>query len=116
MKPDKLTRQAIRLAQRESQKRGHALTRDEVLRLSVQTVDPWKRAVFVALGLAVLGLAWLCLSAEAPWWLWVPFGIGGVAVVVLGLVGKKEYLDRELQKMREEGPTSIADAVLTALL
>ena len=116
MKSDSLTRQAIRLAQRESRKRGHVLSREEVLRLSVQTVEPWKRALFVALGLAACGLAWFCLFAGAPWWIWVSFGLGGMVVVVLGLVGKKTYLERELQKMGRDGPTRIADAILNALL
>jgi hypothetical protein len=51
MTPEILSRQAIRLAQRRSQKAGRALTRDEVLRLHIQTVEPWKRVLFVALGL-----------------------------------------------------------------
>jgi hypothetical protein len=116
MNPDSLTRQAIRLAQRESRKRGYALAREEVLRLSVQTVEPWKRALIVLLGLAVLGFAGFCQFAGAPWWIWVPSGIGGSVVIVLGFLGKKDYLDRELQKMSKDGPTRIADAVLNALL
>jgi hypothetical protein len=116
MNPDNLTRQAIRLAQRESRKRGHALARDEVLRLTIQTVEPWKRALFALLGLGVVGFAWFCYFAGAPWWVWAPGGVGGMIVVVLGLVGRKEYLDRELQKMSKEGPTRITDAVLNALL
>jgi hypothetical protein len=116
MNPNKLTRQAIRLAQREGQKRGHALTRDEVLRLYVQTIDTWKRAFFAILGLSICGFAWFCHFAGAPWWIWGPFGISGIVVIVIGLVGKKEYLERELQKMGKEGPTRFADAVINALI
>lgn len=116
MNSDRFTRQAIRLAQRESQKRGHVLTREEVLHLSVQTVDPWKRVVFIILGLAVFGFGWFCHFVGAPWWLWAPFGIGGVVFVVIGLIGKKEYLDRELQKMHKDGPTRIADAIFNSLI
>ncbi len=116
MKSDSLTRQAIRLAQREGRKRGYALSREEVLRLSVQTVEPWMRALFVAVGLAACGLAWVCLFAGAPWWIWVSFGLGGMGVGIVGLVGKKAYLERELQKLGRDGPTRIADAILNALL
>ena len=116
MNPERLTRQAIRLAQREARKRGHVLSREEVLRLTVQTVDPWKRALFVIFGLSGLGFAWSCHYAGAPWWIWAPFGGGGAAFVILGLVGKKDYLDRELQKMTKHGPTGIVDAITLALL
>jgi hypothetical protein len=40
MNPEILSRQAIRLAQRKSRKAGRPLTREEVLRLHVQTVEP----------------------------------------------------------------------------
>jgi hypothetical protein len=116
MNPNKLTRQAIRLAQREGQRRGHVLTRDEVLRLSVQTVDTWKRAFFALFGLSICGFALFCHLAGAPWWISGPFGASCIGVVVIGLVGKKEYLEREIQKMGKEGPTRFADAVINALI
>lgn len=115
MNPDNLTRQAIRLAQRESRKRGRVLSREEVLRLSVQTMDPWKRAFVAAWGLPGLGLAWLGQHHGALWWFWAPCGLAGVAVLILGAVGRKSYLDRELQKLAREGPTRVLDAVLNAL-
>ena len=111
-----LTRQAIRLAQRESAKLGRSLTRDEVLKLHVQTVEPWKRLLFVTLGLSIIAFAVLCYLMDAPWWIWIPFGLGGTAVVVIGTVGKKAYLARELGKLHDEGPTRVADAILNALL
>lgn len=115
MTPEILSRQAIRLAQRRSQKAGRALTRDEVLRLHIQTVEPWKRVLFVALGLLCGLLPLFCYLKGAPVWIWVPFALGSVALVVLGAFGKKAYLNRELQKLGEEGPTRILDTISNAL-
>ena len=84
--------------------------------MTVQTVEPWKRALIVILGLAAFGFAWFYHFAGAPWWIWAPFGVAGIVVAVLGLLGKKDYLDRELQKLSKDGPTRVADAVFNALL
>lgn len=113
MNPQFLTRQAIRRAQRESKKRGHILTREEILQLRIQTVAPWARIVFILVGLGGLGLAFL---PHAPWWFRAMFGAGAAALILFGTFGKQAYLDQELQKLGEEGPTRILDTIVTSLL
>ena len=115
MNPDTLSRQAIRLAQRKSRKAGRALTRDEVLRLYVQTVEPWKRIVIAVLGLLAGTFAFVCFRGGAPWWIWVPFALGSVFIVLCGAFGKKAYIDHELKKMSDDGPSRILDAISNAL-
>jgi len=115
MNPGRLSRQAIRLAQRKSIKAGLPLTRDEVLRLQVQTVEPWKRILISVLGLLVGLFALMCYRGGAPWWIWVPFGLGSVMVIFCGAFGRKAYIDRELQKMSDDWPRKILDAISSAL-
>ena len=115
MNPDRLSRQAIRLAQRKSAKLGRPLTEDEVLRLSVQTVEPWKRISIAVLGLLVGSFAAVCYRGGAPWWIWVAFGLTSAFVVLCGLSGRKAYIDRELQKLSKEGPRRILDAISNAI-
>ena len=113
--PDTLCRPAIRLAQRKSQKAGRALTREEVLRLHVQTVEPWKRVFVIVLGLSGGVLSFVCYRGGAPIWIWTSFGVCSLAIVLRGVLGRKAYLDRELQKLKDDGPTRILDAISNAL-
>lgn len=115
MNPATLSRQAIRLAQRKSGKAGRALTREEVLRLRVQTVDSWKRILIIVMGLLGGGFTFMCYRGGAPMWVWVGFGLCSVVVVLCGVFGRKAYLDRELEKMTDEGPRRILDAISNAL-
>ncbi len=116
MNPDTLSRQAIRLAQRKASKAGRLLTREEILHLRVQTVESWKRILFITLGLLVGAFSFLCFRLEAPWWLWAAFALGSAIIVFLGAFGRKACLDRELQKLKDEGPTTVLDAILNALM
>jgi hypothetical protein len=115
MNPAILSRQAIRLAQRKSRKAGRPLTREEVLRLHVQTVEPWKRIFITVMGLLAGAFAFVCFRGGAPWWIWVPFTLGSVFIVLCGTFGKKAYIERELKKMSDDGPSRILDAIINAL-
>jgi hypothetical protein len=115
MCPDRLTRQAMRLAQRKSQKAGRPLTPEEIVRLQVQTVEPWKRIVIAVLGLLVGLFALVCYRGGAPWWIWGPFGLGSIIVILCGAFGRKAYIDRELRKMSDDLPRKILDAISNAL-
>ena len=115
MNSEKLSRQAIRLAQRKSLKAGRLLTREEILRLRVQTVESWKRILIITLGLLGLAFSFLCFRHGAPWWIWTAFALCSTIVVFCGAFGRKAYLDRELQKMKDEGPTRVLDAIINAL-
>src|SRR5512133_2560333 len=115
MKPEDLSRQAIRLAQRRSRKAGRPLTREEILALRVQIVEPWKRAFIVFLGILAAGFAFLCYRGGAPAWFWVAAGAAAAAVILIGVFGRKAYLDRELSKLKEDAPSRILDAIGNAL-
>jgi fatty acid desaturase len=86
-----------------------------VLRLSIQTVEPWKRIAIAVLGLLAGAFAVVCYRGGAPWWIWVPFGLASVTVVLCGVFGRKAYIDRELQKLSEEWPRRILDAISNAI-
>jgi hypothetical protein len=109
--PDQLTRQAIRLVQRENRKRGIVLTKEDVLRLKVQTVAPWTRAFFVLIGICVVGIAVIIFAAAAPWWISLAFAVSGLAIILLGIFGRKRYLEAELRHL----PAGIADGVISGI-
>jgi hypothetical protein len=113
MNPQTLTRQAIRRAQREAGKRGRALTKEEVLKLRVQTAHPWARVLFVTAGLGAAGIGALSYSESGPWWVTALFALVGVALIGFGVFGRKDQVERELKKMTAE---KVADAVLTGIL
>lgn len=115
MKPDTLSRQTIRLAQRKSRKAGRALTREEVLRLHVQTVETWKRILIIVFGLLGGALSFVSYRAGVPVWVWVVFGTCSLTIVVCGVCGRKAYLDRELEKLTDDGSGKILDAISNAL-
>jgi hypothetical protein len=108
-----LTRQAIRRAQREAKKRGRALTKEEVLKLQVQTTNPWARVLFVVTGLGAMGIGVACHSSGGPWWVTAGFALTGLWLVGFGAFGRKELLERELKKMT---PGRVADSVLSNIL
>jgi hypothetical protein len=115
MKPDALSRQAIRLAQRESRKAGRPLTREEILALHVQTLEPWKRGVVIAIGLLAAAFAVACYRGGAPLWFWGTAAAGALTIILAGAIGRKAYLERELQKLTEDAPRRILDAISNAL-
>jgi fatty acid desaturase len=108
-----LTRQAIRRAQREAKKQGRALTKEEVLKLHVQTTSAWARTFFVVTGLIGVGIAVICHSSGGPWWITALFALAGLWQVGLGVFGRKELLERELKKVT---PGRVADSVLSNIL
>ncbi len=115
MRADALSRQAIRLAQRESRKAGRPLTREEILALHVQTLEPWKRGVVIAIGLLAAAFAVVCSRGGAPLWFWASAAAGALAIILAGAFGRRVYLERELQKLTEDAPRRILDAISNAL-
>ena len=116
MSPEKLSRQAIRLAQRQSIKAGHPLTRDEILRLRIQTVEPWKRIFIILAGMVSSILPLWCYWHHAPVWIVVLFAAGSVFTILCGAFGRKTYLDRELKKFADDGSTRILDAIINGAI
>ena len=115
MRADALSRQAIRLAQRESRKAGHPLTREEILTLHVQTLEPWKRGMVIVIGLLAATFAFVCYRGGAPLWFLAAAAAGALAIILAGAFGRKVYLERELQKLTEDAPRRILDAISNAL-
>lgn len=116
MNSDTLSRQAIRLAQRKARRAGRPLTREEVLKLRVRTVEPWKRILIISMGLLVGAFSFLCFRLEAPWWVWGPFALGASVCIFCGAFGSKAYVDHELKKMKAEGPTRVLDAIINGMI
>lgn len=115
MRPEALSRQAIRLAQRKGRKAGRPLTREEILTLHVQTLEPWKRALVILVGLLAALFAFICCRGGAPLWFWALAGGCAMAIMLAGAFGRKAYLERELQKLAEDAPRRILDAITNAL-
>ena len=115
MTAEGLSRQALRLAMRKSQKAGRPLTREEVMRLKVQTVAPWKRWVFVVSGLVPGAIAFACYWTGGPAWVCILFSLCSLLLIAFGIFGKRKHLDRELKKFAADGPTAIVDGILNAL-
>jgi len=90
-------------------------TRDELLRLRVHTVSPWKRAVVILVGLAFAGfglfgyLKWDSVAGL------VIFGALGLTVGLIGGFGTRSQLDQILRSIDASVTDSILDAIIDAL-
>lgn len=112
MNADRLTRQAIRLAIRKSKKAGRPLTREEILKLPVQTVETRKRVFVVCVGIGAGAIAFLCHRDGALWASGL-FGLGSLFLLLGGAFGRRAYLDKELKKMT---PAGVADSIVTGII
>ena len=57
-----------------------------------------------------------CHSVGAPWWFWLLLGGAGLFLGVVGAFGRREYMEREIKKLKEEAPVRVVDAILNALI
>lgn len=80
--------------------------------MRVQTTEPWTRIVVSAVGLLVGTFSFFCYQIGAPVWIWATVGLGSAIFIGCGVFGRKAYLDRELQKMKGEGPARLLDAII----
>jgi hypothetical protein len=115
MHPERLTRQAIRLAQRESLKRGHRLSREEIFNLKVQTGTPIFRAFLITLGLLCALLSYLVIQKGVPWYVLVITTICSVAFLWSGIFGSRRYVEKEMKKLGGDMPKRVLDAISNAL-
>jgi hypothetical protein len=115
MRAETLSRQAIRLAVRESQKAGRPLKPEEILALRIQTLEPWKRGLVILIGLLTGAFAYISYRGGAPLWFWALAAGCAVGIILLGTFGRKTYLDRELKKLTEDAPRRMLDAISNAL-
>ena len=83
--------------------------------MHVQTVELWKRGLVIVIGLLAGAFSFLCYRGGAPVWFWAVAAACSSAIILVGIVGRKAYLDRELQKLTEDGPVRILDAIINAL-
>lgn len=116
MTPDALSRQALRLAARKRKKLGRPLNEEELLRLRIQTVAPWKRILFISIGLSVGALALACYLHATPVWIWMSTGLVAIYVAVAGALGSRSCLDAELRKLQDDAPTTVLNAISNALM
>ena len=114
--PNTLTRQAIRAAQRKARKTGHPLSRDEILTLRVQTVQPRRRLWLIALGLATAVLAFAIYKVEGPIWLWILLAACALFMILRGAFGRKTSLSRAVGRIAEQGADSILDRIVDAVI
>lgn len=116
MTPERLSRQAIRAIQRKSRKTGHPLTREEVVRLPIQTAEPWKRIGVIVFGVLLGLLAHVFRGSDGPRWLWLATGTCSLTLVLIGWFGKTGRIGREISKVPDDWPRIIVDAISNALL
>lgn len=116
MNEKRLTRQAIRRARRAAKKRGHRLSREEILSLPIQAFPVWIRLTIALAGLAFVALGIFAHLHETPWWIVVMISGIGIAILLIGIFGRKSYLESELKKLKDDGPTRVLDSILTGLL
>lgn len=84
---ERLRQLAIQKGIKESQKRNHALTSSEVAELKIQTIRPYIRIAFGAIGLLLIASAWIgwpTLSNIAHVFEWI-FGILFISFGVFGV-------------------------------
>lgn len=113
MKLEGLSRQAIRLAIRQSKRRGRPLTREEILQLQVQTVGLRTRVLIILFGLGAAALTLVCYRNASPFLATVGFGFGAVFLIVSGVFGRRAFLENELKKITFVG---VADSIVTAII
>ena len=68
--------------------------------------------VIVGMGLFIGAFSFFCYQIGAPVWIWAAVGLGSAIFIGCGVFGRKAYLDRELQKMKGEGPARLLDAII----
>ncbi|HKS38387.1 MAG TPA: hypothetical protein VJW76_14430 [Verrucomicrobiae bacterium] len=111
----RIIRSGIRAAQRFERKNGRVPTRQELLRLRVRTVAPWKRHIVILSGLAFVGFGLF------GYWKWgsvaglVIFGALGLLVVLMGAFSTRKQLDQMLRGIDASVSNSILDAIIDAL-
>ena len=93
-----LERSARRTATRAFARSDHPLTKDELARLRIQTVEPWKRILLSLAGLACCALA-LVLCLKGSLWPESLLFVPGLALLVFGLRGRKQDIDSALGEM-----------------
>ena len=83
--------------------------------MPIQVADPWKRMGVLVLGLLLGSLAYVFHWSNGPQWLWLAVGSCSLAFVLWGAFGRRGRLGREINKMPDDWPKIILDAVINAL-
>jgi hypothetical protein len=89
---------------------GQKPTREELLALRIQSVDPWKRGAIVVAGVVFAGLGLLLLLDNHPIW-GVMVGLFGLITIPMGLIGRRRTVQFYLDSM----DSSLAGAVISAI-
>ena len=92
-------------------KRKKEFSQEEFLRCRVSTVPHWKRIVVIIVGIGFSALAVLIyLEAEIPIW-GILFGIFSLAVLLIGIFGRRKKVETVLNGLDSAVSTNIIDAI-----
>lgn len=90
---------ALREAQKAISRAGREnFSKDDLLRLRIQTVEPWKRVALALIGL-LLGAAAITAFLKGPHWLGYPIAILAITFLLLALFGRKRTIDAALDSI-----------------
>lgn len=122
MNPEKraryIERTALRAAQKEIQRNdGKPLTRDELLDLKIQSVEPWKRVLLGVLG----GIPMVCGAIAATrtdggeFVVWIGVTLFGLIFFCIGLFGRRRTVDECLSQLGEGLAEGVIRLIAAAL-
>lgn len=110
IKPEKLEKRAIKAGIRASKRRHHVVSKEELLKLKIQTLPDTLR------GLLMIGGVVMIILAGAGW----PFpnhqvllGLGGVASLICGIFGIRRSLETVLDSA--EGAGTLLEGILSVI-
>jgi hypothetical protein len=105
-------RAALREAQKAMQRQGGGpLSREELLQLRIQSVEPWKRILVGLTGAAFGGFGLMVFASDDATAGGIALIVLGTALLIAGLVGRR----RTVEVCLDQIATQLADAVLSAI-
>lgn len=117
MKPkrvERLRRAGIRKGIRASRKQGHALSKQELLGLKIQTMPGAIRAILMAIGIALViagALEWPSPSGAIQ----AIEVIGGILLLTCGIFGIKRTLTELADQMSFQAFEALLDGIFSAI-
>ena len=91
-----LEQQALKAAQKAIKGSGKQhMDVDDMAMLRIQTVRPWHRVILGILGLLMLVGGLVSIDSESLW-LTLPLMVFGVALIVVGMIGRKRTVQSVL--------------------
>jgi hypothetical protein len=111
-----LERAALREAQKALRREGkESFTRDELLQLRIQSVEPWKRIVLGTLGTACSGTGVYVLFEKDAMFGGLFLVVFGIVFLLIGLIGHRKTIESCLEAIGNEPANGVIEAVFNAL-